>query len=58
MQGNTVFRSSKPKKQYPYKKWKYPIDELIGKSMFFMKSSDPVSSPDNRVTWRGDSKAP
>jgi hypothetical protein len=39
--GNTVFRSSKPQNNTLTRR-KYPIDELIG--MFFLKSSDPVSS--------------
>jgi hypothetical protein len=29
------FQTIKTSKNTPYKKWKYPIDELIGKSMFF-----------------------
>jgi hypothetical protein len=53
--GNTVFRSSKPQKNNtPYKKWKYPIDELIGKSMFFYEvQRSGILASDNRVTWRG-----
>jgi hypothetical protein len=55
--GNTMFRDSpSPSASIPYGEWKYPIDEAIGKSLFFyevQRSGFPAG--DSRVSWRGDS---
>jgi endoglucanase len=58
--GNTMFRKAKTPTGLPFRKWKYPIDELIGKSLFFYEvQRSGVLPADNRVPWRGDSpKAP
>lgn len=54
--GASQFRDSDRPRDLPYDKWKYPIDELIGKSLFFYEAQrSGVLPPDNRVSWRGDS---
>jgi hypothetical protein len=55
-QGNTIFRKSPRPDTLPYDLWKYPIDEAIGKSLFFYEvQRSGFPAPDARVSWRGDS---
>jgi hypothetical protein len=55
--GNTLFRESlQPSDLLASSEWKYPIDEAIGKSLFFyevQRSGYPAT--DSRVSWRGES---